>query len=78
MTRVIVHNHLARDVGLHELAITLWNEAGDTLTKYIQTDLPRSTQLEHELRRKTEAQVNADPQHGKYGPWKTVHSGWQR
>ena len=63
---------------MHTLRISLCNEAGDkTLTVFRNTEQERSTGLENELRRKAEAEVNADPFHKQYGPWKNVSSHWE-
>lgn len=57
------------------LNITLHNPQGLRLVVGCRAD-QRNTCTEHELRSWVAAQTNADPDHGKYGPWEAVCAVW--
>jgi hypothetical protein len=66
------------DAEEHSLQISLKAKDGKRLTVSMRTSGPRSTAQENGIRKQVENQVNADPEHKKYGPWEATGSSWQR
>ncbi len=61
---------------LSRLRVTLANKDGLRLTLF-GSATERSTPSENELRREIVRETNTSKEHGKYGPWHVISSGWE-